>query len=58
MSSQFSSIVISTTDPNGFYIDEMFIGAVEEIPEPASVLLIGGGILLFGVTSRKLRARV
>ena len=46
MSSQFMSIVISTTDTNGFYIDQMYLGAAEEVPEPASGLLIGGGILL------------
>jgi len=58
MSSQFMSIVISTTDTNGFYIDGLSLGAMEEVPEPASGLLIGGGLVLIGIVSRKLRTRV
>jgi hypothetical protein len=57
MSSQFMSVVISTTDTNGFYIDGLSLGAAEEVPEPASVVLIGGGFVLIGI-GRKLRARV
>jgi hypothetical protein len=57
LSNQFKSIVISTTDTNGFYIDQMYIAAAEEVPEPASALLIAGGIVLFGLVSRKLHTR-
>jgi hypothetical protein len=58
LSNQFSSIVISTTDTNGFFMDGLYIGAAAEIPEPAPGLLIGGGIiLLFGMASRRLRDR-
>jgi hypothetical protein len=54
---QFMSVVISTTDTNGFYIDELFLGAPTDVPEPASVFLIGGGLVLVGVVSRKLLTR-
>jgi hypothetical protein len=57
LSNHFSSIVISTTDNSGFYIDQMYIAAAEEVPEPVSSLLIGGGIVLFGFVSRKFRTR-
>ena len=55
-SAQIRSILISSTDDRGFYIDSLYLGT-EQVPEPAAVLLIGGGLLLLGVVSRKYRAR-
>jgi hypothetical protein len=57
MSSQFTSIVISTTDTNGFYIDGLSIADAAGTPEPATGLMISGGFLLFGIGARRLRAR-
>ncbi len=56
---QIRSVVISSTDDRGFYIDSLFIGAEgpSTVPEPAAGLLIGGGLLAFGIVSQKYRAR-
>jgi hypothetical protein len=62
ISQQFKSIVISSTDTRGFYIDTLYLGTTPGVsvepdtPEPASALLIGGGLLL-GIASCKFRAR-
>jgi hypothetical protein len=50
----FNYITITTTDSTGFFISSL---AIEEVPEPAPGFLIGGGVLLLAMASRKLRAR-
>jgi hypothetical protein len=60
---QFQSIVISIAGgSNGFFIDSLYLGTnlpapPPGVPEPASALLIGGGIILLGIASRKFRVR-
>ena len=55
-SAQIRSLLISSTDTAGFYINGLYLGT-EQVPEPAAVFLIGGGLLLIGGVSRKYRAR-
>ena len=52
----FRSIVISTSDNTGFFIDSLYIGAAPldtTVPEPASALLIGGGMIAVALAARK-----
>jgi hypothetical protein len=53
---QIRSIVITSTDEAGFYVDSLYFGTAD-VPEPAAGFLIGGGLILFGMVSRKYRAR-
>ena len=51
------SIVISSlSDTSGFYVDELYydqFGAPTDTPEPAAVVLIGGGLLALGIGARR-----
>jgi hypothetical protein len=54
-----SSILISSTDPVGFYIDELFIqnaGVSTDTPEPATPLLIGSGLAIAALLFKKRRS--
>ena len=58
------SIVISTTDTSGFFIGGLTIADVHStvppdsaVPEPASALLIGGGMVLVALASRNYKSR-
>ena len=61
----FRSMVISTNDNTGFYIDALYLGTVAgegnpgdpSVPEPASYTLIGGGMILVALATRKFKAR-
>jgi len=41
---QIARLIVSTNDPNGLFIDTLY---VHDVPEPAAIFLTGGGICLF-----------
>lgn len=51
-----SSILISSTDPNGFYIDGLFINDASFVsgntPEPGTPFLVAGGLALAGLLAK------
>jgi hypothetical protein len=53
-----SSVLITSTDPTGFYIDELFLqttGSGTDTPEPATPLLIGSGLAAAAILFKKKR---
>jgi hypothetical protein len=49
---QIAKLVVSTNDNNGLFIDSLF---VQDVPEPAAIALVGGGLCLFGLLRRRSR---
>jgi len=50
---QIRSVVITSSDTSGFYIDSLYFGA-EQVPEPATGLLIGIGLVALSIRSKKI----
>ena len=51
--SQISSIVVSTNDTNGMFLDTMFVQDSQAVPEPSVIFLMGGGLCVIGLFRRR-----
>jgi len=53
LQSQISSIVVSTNDTNGMFLDTFFIQDSQAVPEPSVIFLMGGGLCVIGLLRRR-----
>jgi hypothetical protein len=51
------SFLVTSSDPNGFYLSNLWYGDAGEVPEPGPMVLCGCGIVLLAVGSRKWRRK-
>ena len=50
---QISSLVVSTNDTNGMFLDTFFIQDSQAVPEPSVIFLMGGGLCVIGLFRRR-----
>lgn len=51
--SQISSLVVSTNDTNGMFIDSLFVQDSQAVPEPSVIFLMGSGLCVIGLFRRR-----
>jgi hypothetical protein len=53
------SIRITTNDPNGFYISQLYAGNIsaDNMPEPGTVILSSCGLALVAIARRRYRRK-
>ena len=51
---EISSLLVSTNDPSGMFLDTFYIqDSYQAVPEPSVILLLGGGLCVIGLFRRK-----
>jgi hypothetical protein len=57
---RIASVVLNTNDPAGVFINTLYLDTSGSmpVPEPGSVILMGGGLLCLGLAARRRRAPV
>lgn len=50
---QISSLVVSTNDTNGMFLDSLFVQDSQAVPEPSVIFLMGSGLCVIGLFRRR-----
>jgi hypothetical protein len=51
--SQINTLVVSTNDTNGMFLDSLSVQDSQAVPEPSVILLMGGGLCVIGLFRRR-----
>jgi len=50
---QISSLVVSTNDTNGLFLDSLYVQDSQAVPEPSVIFLMGSGLCVIGLFRRR-----
>jgi len=50
---QISTLVVSTNDTNGMFLDSLFVQDSQAVPEPSVIFLMGSGLCVIGLFRRR-----